>query len=128
MKKIISFLIAVLMIFCVVPVSSANNAYWPAQAAYNAAREANDDMALVKAVDMIVDVYKNEDSETSHSRLRTPLHEAALAYERMGMYKEAGKAYEMANKSAKWLLQNTADPNVKNANLEFMKLYERRLG
>ncbi|MBE6606662.1 MAG: hypothetical protein E7635_06465 [Ruminococcaceae bacterium] len=125
MKKIISFLIAVLMIFCVVPVSSANNAYWPAQAAYNAAREANDDMALVKAVDMIVDVYKNEDSETSHSRLRTPLHEAALAYERMGMYKEAGKAYEMANKSAKWLLQNTADPNVKNANLEFMKLYER---
>lgn len=127
MKKLVSFLLAFVMILCIVPVSSANNAYWPTQSSYNAAKAAGDDAALVKAVDMIVDVYKNENSETAHSRLRTPLHEAALAYERMGMYKEAGKAYEMANASAKWLAENTSDPNVKNANLEFMKLYARSM-
>ena len=127
MKKTISVLLAILMVLCTALTASANNAYWPAQAAYNAARSANDDAALVKAVDMIVNVYKNENSETAHLRMRPPLHEAALAYERMGMYKAAGKAYEMANASAGWLSENTADPNIKNANIEFMKLYERSM-
>ncbi|MBQ4137893.1 MAG: S-layer homology domain-containing protein, partial [Clostridia bacterium] len=127
MKKLISFFLALVMMLPLSISAFANNAYWPAQAAYNQARAANDDAALVKAVDMIVDVYKNENSETAHNRMRTPLHEAALAYERMGMYKEAGKAYEMADASAKWLRDNTSDPAVKAANSEFMKLYKRSM-
>ena len=127
MKRMLSLILSLVMLVSVTTGISANNAYWPAQAAYNQARAANDDAALVKAVDMIVDVYKNENSETAHNRMRTPLHEAALAYERMGMYIEAGKAYELANASAKWLYDNSSDPSVKAANMEFMKLYARSM-
>ncbi|MBO7148441.1 MAG: S-layer homology domain-containing protein [Clostridia bacterium] len=127
MKKLISLILALTMMLPLAGAISANNAYWPAQAAYNQAKAANDDAALVKAVDMIVDVYKNENSETAHNRMRTPLHEAALAYERMGMYKEAGKAYQMADASAKWLHDNTTDAAIKAANNEFRKLYARSM-
>ena len=127
MKRALTFLLALLMMATMSLEIFANNAYWPAQAAYNSAKAAGDDAALVKAVAMIYDVYKNENSETAHSRMRTPWHEAALAYERMGMYAEAGDAYEKAYASAKWLSENTSDPTIKAANIEFMKLYERSM-
>lgn len=127
MKRLLTFLLALLMTVTMSIRIFANNSYWPAQAVYNSAKAAGDDAALVKAVNMIYDVYKNENSETAHNRMRTPWHEAALAYERMGMYREAGDAYAKANTSAKWLAENTTDPTVKAANLEFMKLYERSM-
>lgn len=126
MKKIIIFLLVIIMLVSALPVS-ANNDYWPAQAAYNDARSKNDDAALVRAVDMICDVYENEDSETAHNRMRTPCHEAALAYERMGMYPEAGKAYTRALESAEWLYNNSEDPAVRAANAEFIRHYKRVL-
>ncbi len=127
--KILSFTLALIMIFCMLGsvVYAAPDAYWAAQKEYNTAMENGDDLGIVAAAKKIQDRYAGEHDETAYSRKATPTYQAALAYERLGMYDLAAEEYAKVIEYSEWLAKNAATEATRAANAENVKAYKRHI-
>ncbi len=108
-------------------VSAAPDPYWAAQKEYNTALEKGDDLGIAAAAKKIQDRYANEYNETAYSRMTTPTYQAAIAYERQGMFREAGEEYAKLIDYSKWLAENASSEATRAANAENIKAYERHI-
>ena len=127
--KILSFLLAIIMSIGTLGsvVYAEPDPYWAAQKEYNTAMENGDDLGIVSAAQKIQARYANEHNETAYNRMATPTYQAALAYERLGMFTEAGAEYEKAISYSEWLVKNASTEASRAANAENIKAYERHL-
>ena len=108
-------------------VCAAPDPYWAAQKEYNTALEKGDDLGIAAAAKKIQDRYASEHNETAYSRMTTPTYQAAIAYERQGMFREAGEEYAKLIDYSKWLAANASSETTRAANAENIKAYERHI-
>ncbi len=127
--KLLSFALALVFTLGMLTsaVLAAPDAYWAAQKEYNTAMEKGDDLGIAAAAKKIQERYANEHNETAYSRKTTPTYQAALAYERLGMFDLAAEEYAKVIEYSEWLVKNAATEETRAANAENLKAYKRHI-